>query len=78
MDDPPIEIPGSSEFGMMEDELESLKVDNARMREFIRYWSYCTWQGMKQWAPEQRPRLVESLREMKIEGLRNLGPPRGE
>lgn len=36
------------------------------LREFIRYWSYCTWQGMRQECPEQQLRLLEELTKVGI------------
>ena len=36
----------------------------AKYRECIRYWSYCTRQGMLWYCPEKRDELNESLREL--------------
>lgn len=38
----------------------------AKLAEFIRYWSYCTFQGMRVWCPEKDAELRQALGEMGI------------
>lgn len=32
-----------------------------RLKSQVRYWSYCTWEGMRKWCPEKREELQQFL-----------------
>ena len=47
-----------------------LRAKNQRLREFVRYWSYCTRMGMNQYCPEKKQEFREKLLEF---GLTETG-----
>ena len=38
--------------------------ENKKLKEFIRYWSYCTWQGMRKTCPEKAEELLSAYTDL--------------
>ena len=62
--------------------VRELLAEIERLQEFIRYWSYCTRQGVVKYCPEKRGEWTEAMRELCPEGVVELaaailagGPP---
>ncbi len=41
-------------------------MENEKLEEIIRFWSYCTWQGMLKYCPEKKGELLKIFRELNI------------
>jgi hypothetical protein len=49
------------------DKLAAFKAYSERLREIIRYWSYCTYTGMRRECPEKESEFLEVFRELGIQ-----------
>lgn len=49
------------------DEINGKNPEAARLREIIRYWSYCTYNGMRRECPEKEPEFREVCRSLGIQ-----------
>lgn len=52
------------------DDLEAAEEEVKRLREFITYWSYCTYTGMLRSCPEKQNELREALASCGVEPYR--------
>jgi hypothetical protein len=52
-------------------ELAALRTERDKLREFIRYWSYCTHSGMRRECPEKESEFLDACRELGIQPYAN-------
>ena len=48
------------------EQIVQLESEVERLKDDIRYWSYCTWKGMKSTCPEKEETLRKRFAELKI------------
>ena len=65
-------LPTNSSFRGIAEAAETLAVHVNDLREFIRYWSYCTRQGLLKYCPEKREEWNEAMSELCPGGLPEL------
>jgi hypothetical protein len=61
------------EWKQLEALLHNMMVEIQELENGIRYWSYCTWEGMLEWCSEKKNELKEWLSKVGIETYKEKG-----